>query len=114
MNFLKQIHSFFSVRIYTNLYTLIFVGTFIFLIYKVLNKPEIDRVNQVLNHLDSIEAKNEILFSKIDSLDLKKANQLKQLDETKSHYDSFKNIIDSLSAVDALERLLSESRQLQD
>ena len=112
MNFLKQIHNFFSIRIYTNLYTLIFVGTFIFLIYKVLNKPEIDRVNQVLNHLDSIEAKNEILFSKIDSLDLKKTNQLLELAKTQSHYDSFKNIVDSLSAVDALQVLLSNSRQL--
>jgi len=114
MNVLKSIHNLFSIRIYTNLYTLVFVGIFIFLIYKVLNKPEIDRVNQVLKHIDSIEAKNEILFSKIDSLDLKKTNQLIELAKTQSHYDSFKNIVDSLSAVDALQLLLSESRQLND
>jgi len=113
MNFIKYFLQLLNTKIYTNVYTLIIIIVAIYLYHSNLEKVPVKQ-NEVITFLDSIDKRNKVLFSKIDSLDLKKANQLKQLDETKSHYDSFKNIIDSLSAVDALERLLSESRQLQD
>jgi GTP-binding protein EngB required for normal cell division len=118
LNTLGRIHSFLSVRITTNIYTLIFVLLFVYLFYLYVNLDKKVTVNsdsnKVLNYLDSIDKRNKILFSKIDSLDLNKKEKITIYHKTTLKYDTLKIMVDSMPPIDATLFLLSKSRQLTD
>lgn len=116
---IDKIHSFLSTRITTNLYTLIFISFLAYFVYSYISldkdtKSGENTSNKVLNYLDSIDKRNKILFSKIDSLDLNKKEKLTVYNNTTLKYDTLKIMVDSMPPIDATIFLLSKSRQLTD
>ena len=113
---LKSFLSIFSIKIYTNLYTLIIISLIIYWYHTTLESKDSINSNQndIVKHIDSITAQNKILISKIDSLDLNKKEKLTVYHKTTTKYDTIKIIIDSMPPLDATLFLLSKSRQLTD
>lgn len=111
---LKSFLSIFSIKIYTNLYTLIIISLVIYWYHTTLETKDSINSNQndIVKHIDSITAQNKILISKIDSLDLNKKEKLTVYHKTTTKYDTIKIIIDSMPPLDATLFLLSKSRQL--
>lgn len=112
----KSFLSIFSVKIYTNFYTLIIISLVIYWYHTTLETKDSVNSNQneIVKHIDSITAQNKILISKIDSLDLNKKEKLTVYHKTTTKYDTIKIIIDSMPPLDATLFLLSKSRQLTD
>jgi len=112
----KSFLSIFSIKIYTNLYTLIIISLVIYWYHTTLETKDSVNSNQneIVKHIDSITAQNKILISKIDSLDLNKKEKLTVYHKTTTKYDTIKIIIDSMPPLDATLFLLSKSRQLTD
>lgn len=108
----NAIFSLLQTKIYTNVYTiLIVIGIYLYWNYSIQEAKE-ETTSNVLSYLDSIENKNKILFSKIDSLDLNKKEKLTIYHTTTLKYDTIKILIDSMPPLDATLFLLSKSRHL--
>jgi len=111
MNFIKYFLQLLNTKIYTNVYTLIIIIVAIYLYHSNLEKVPVKQ-NEVITFLDSIDKRNKVLFSKIDSLDLNKQEKLTVYHNTTLKYDTIKILVDSMPPIDATLFLLSKSRQL--
>jgi len=107
---------FLTTKVYTNVWTILLIIVAIISIkYCSVNKTSIEEEKSskiLLNHLDSLEKKTNVLIFKIDSLDLLKKQQLTLYYKTKWKYDTIKTIIDTMPPLDGTKLLLSKSRQL--
>jgi len=112
MSTIKKLLEVLNIRIYTNLYTVIILLLVSYLYYRTLQKEVPYEKNKVVEYLDSINAQNKILFSKLDSLALSKHEKITIYHKTTLKYDTLKIIVDSMPPLDATLFLLSKSRYL--
>jgi GTP-binding protein EngB required for normal cell division len=80
--------------------------------YQMFFQKEPDTKSEILHYLDSIEKHNEVVFSKIDSLDRLKHEEYKVYEQLNLKYDTIQIAIDTMPDIDGTKYLLTISRQL--
>lgn len=68
--------------------------------------------SKFMKYLDSMNSRNELLYSKVDSLQKVKTNLYKEYTKVKLKYDTVQIAIDTMPDLEGTKLLLSISRQL--
>lgn len=86
--------------------------TVVYLLWERQNKTEAIYESKFLKYLDSMNTRNELLFSKVDSLQKVKTELYTEYTKVKLKYDTIQIAIDTMPDIEGTKLLLSISRQL--
>jgi NADPH-dependent 7-cyano-7-deazaguanine reductase QueF len=99
-------------RIYASLFNILVLVLLGFLVWEYIKKPVETDSSKILLYLDSMNTRNELLFSKIDSIQKVKTQLHTEYTKVNLKYDTIQISIDTMPDLEGTKLLLSISRQL--